>query len=245
MITILWPCERSKVWISSTWQDHLNRPGYNRDYAGTDLAGIEQPLRPSQYNGKVLQSMWSTAGYGYTTFIEHSGILRIRNAHQKTLGVKVGDIVNPSQSLGIMDSTGNSTGTHTHWEVWLKYSTGWRNVDPLDPSHGIQIVNDPAMLVALPGEEIPPMDPVFTPPALPDLVMVKPTYKITTWINLRQRPSLNATKIGEIKPGQEWVYWGYKVDTLGNYWYALRKGDVVGWAAGYYNGELWLEQVEL
>jgi len=85
---IMWPCDRNNVWITDDWSEHLQRPGYNRAYAGTDLAGPEQPLNPSQYNGKVLQAMWSNAGYGYTTFVEHydpsgKAVLRIRNAHQK------------------------------------------------------------------------------------------------------------------------------------------------------------------
>ncbi len=62
MVNLLWPCERSTVWISSTWEQHLRRPGYNREYAGVDLAGQEQPLRPDQFDGRVLQSMMSYSG---------------------------------------------------------------------------------------------------------------------------------------------------------------------------------------
>ena len=108
MITVLWPCDRAQVWLSSDWEDHVARPGYNRAYAGTDLAGQEQPLRSSQCGGKVLQAMWSTQGYGFTVFVEYAGILRTRVAHLKNLEVEIGHVHRSSQ-----DSWGRWTARGT------------------------------------------------------------------------------------------------------------------------------------
>jgi len=246
-ITILWPCDRGRVYISSNYQQHLDRPGYTGQ-PGTDLAGQEQPLRPSQFGGKVTQATTSKSGYGVTTFVDYFGVMRVRNAHQKNLGVKVGDIVNPGDYLGTMDSTGNSSGTHTHWEVWLKRGGIWRNVDPLDPANNLQIVNDPALLVPIDGEEIPMPPTVFVPPPVPeDLTMVKPTAIIShySWWNLRSRPAANTASliVGRVNPDTEWAYWGYEIDVQGNYWYSIRRGSVVGWVAAYYNGQPRMELV--
>lgn len=242
MITVLWPCERSLVWISSTWEQHLARPGYKREYAGVDLAGYEQPLRPSQFNGKNIQSMWSTLGYGNTIFTEYAGILRTRIAHLKNRAVETGQIVNPKTYMGTMDSTGNSTGTHVHWEVWLKRNGVWQNIDPLDPRNGIQIVNDPGLLKPLEeGIEIPM--PEFKTPAFPALVKVKATSAITQFIYVRSTPSVVGRELGRVKPGEQWEAFGSQVDNLGNIWYAVKRGVVIGWAAAYYAGEKYLEEV--
>jgi len=246
MTTIMWPCNRNNVWLTCDWNGHLKRPGYKAQYAGNDLAGPEQPLNPSQFNGKLLQAMWSTLGYGYTTFVEHydqegNPVLRIRNAHQKDLKVSTGDIVNPSDVLGTMDSTGNSTGTHTHWEVWLIINGQWQNIDPFNPIFGVTIVGDQSALVPLDGSEPPPI-PVFS---IPDIKL--PLVKNTSphQIRLRTNPDTSASAIilNIVPPGSEWEYVGARMDSRGNYWYAIKKGDKLGWAAAIYKGQTWIEPI--
>jgi hypothetical protein len=246
MTTIMWPCNRNDVWMTCDWDCHLKRPGYKAQYAGTDLAGPEQPLTPSQWHGKLLQAMWSNIGYGYTTFVEHydqkgNAVLRIRNAHQKDLKVSTGDTVEPGDVLGTMDSTGNSTGTHTHWEVWLKINGKWQNVDPLNPVFGITIVGDQSALVPLDGSEPPPI-PEFKIPSV-KLPLVKNTSP--DQIRLRTLPNTSAKAIilGLMSPKNEWEYIDTKTDSQGNTWYAVKKGDKIGWSAAKYEGEMWIEPV--
>ena len=247
-ITVLWPTDRANVWISNTWLQHLARPGYNRVYAGTDLAGHGQ-LRPSQYNGRLLQVMWSTQGYGYTDFAEYPAgnpILRIRNAHKVNNVIwQIGQIINPTDLLGEMDSTGNSTGSHDHFEVWLKRAGVWMNIDPLNAENGVQLVNDPGQLIPLDGTVVPPSPPVFTLPPIPTLARVKVTTRITSWINLRSLPTISpgSYDLGDVRPGEQWEVFGASTDKQGNIWLALKKDTKVGWAAGYFNGETWLELV--
>jgi len=244
---LLWPCRN--YWISSTWSQHLARPGYNRAYAGVDLAGPEQPLYASQHNGKVLQSMWSTVGYGYTTFVEYydqsgSAVLRCRNAHQKSLAVATGDRVQVGQVLGILDSTGNSTGNHTHFETWLRMDGNWQNIDPLDDKYGIKFTHNVPDVIPLDGT--PPVvggDTVFTVPEA-EFVEIKTSAVITSTINLRQSPFVSARIVGSVWPGQTWQFCGSHKDILGNTWFAIRRYLSVGWAAAHYNGETWLEAVQ-
>lgn len=244
MISILWPCVG--FYITDDWQEHMHRPGYNRAFAGTDLARSETPLRGSQYGGKVLQAMMSTQGYGYTTFVEYSGdegpVLRIRNAHQKNLAVKVGDLVDPLTNLGTMDSTGASTGTHTHFEVWLKIAGQWTNIDPLDPRYDVDLVYDPAQLVPLTGG-VPVPDPVYEVPDIPALPVVKCSAVITKYINLREAPYVSGKIVGQVRPGEEWQAFASQVDNYSNTWLALRKGNKLGWCAAYYGGEIYLVEV--
>jgi hypothetical protein len=246
-MTILWPCNRNNVWLTCDWDCHLRRPGYKAQYAGTDLAGAEQPLTPSQYNGKLLQAMWSTLGYGYTTYVEYydqegNAVLRIRNAHQKDLRVKVGDIVNPGDVLGTMDSTGNSTGTHTHWEVWIKVNGLWQNIDPLNPRFNVTIVGDQSALVPLDGSTPPPV-PVFEIPGV-ELPIVKNTSPYQIRLRTAAHTGASAIQVGTVMKGSEWEYCGSTVDGFGNLWYAIKKGDKLGWSAAQYQGETWIEPVD-
>jgi murein DD-endopeptidase MepM/ murein hydrolase activator NlpD len=137
-----------------------------------------------------------------------------------------------------MDSTGNSTGTHTHYEVWLVVNGVWQNIDPLKPTYNIRFVETVAEVNPLGGEETPPV-PEFEIPEV-DFVLCKNVQPFR--INLREKPfvSANVRILSMIEPSQIWEFCGHKVDTLGNVWFALRKGDRVGWAAAYYQGEAWI-----
>lgn len=253
VITILFPFDRSKVWLSCDWQCHMRRPNYSRNYAGVDYAGNRQPLWVGQHYGKVLQAMWSTQGYGWTVFtefydIDGNAVLRIRDAHMdaKPL-VSVGEIVQPKQQIGWMGTTGNSTGIHDHCETWLKINGVWQNVDPYDTKYNVKLVNNVNELIPIGGTPVPPPPPQgwYIPEMAFPLVKNIQTFNI----NLRTLPTDkgNATQVikwGAIKPNSIWEFCGSHVDVVGNVWFAVRKGQEVGWAASLYNSEPWIVPVE-
>ena len=59
------------------------------------------------------------AGYGRVVEVDHGGGLKTRYAHLAAFSVHPGEHVGPGQRLGGMGSSGRSTGTHLHYEVWL------------------------------------------------------------------------------------------------------------------------------
>ncbi|THD78306.1 MAG: M23 family metallopeptidase [Phenylobacterium sp.] len=59
------------------------------------------------------------SGYGNTVEVDHGGGLKTRYGHLAVIAVHVGEHVTVGQRLGGMGSTGRSTGTHLHYEVWL------------------------------------------------------------------------------------------------------------------------------
>lgn len=65
----------------------------------------------------VVQFSGSKSGYGYAVEIDHGNGLVTRYGHFHSLYVSKGDIVTTGTPLGRCGSTGNSTGTHLHFEV--------------------------------------------------------------------------------------------------------------------------------
>lgn len=99
--------------------------GKSKLHSGIDIAG-GGPIVAARA-GKVVQATYS-GGFGYTVLIDHGDGYSSRYAHMKAgLSVAPGQTVSQGQQLGIMGTTGTSTGVHLHFEI-LK---GGSTVDPL------------------------------------------------------------------------------------------------------------------
>jgi murein DD-endopeptidase MepM/ murein hydrolase activator NlpD len=58
-------------------------------------------------------------GYGNTIEVDHGHGFKTRYGHLSAISVTVGQHVAVGQRIGAMGSTGRSTGTHLHYEVWV------------------------------------------------------------------------------------------------------------------------------
>ena len=81
---------------------------------------------------------------GWTVAVSHENKILSRYQHMKnnSIKVKAGDIVKKGQTLGIMGTTGRSTGIHLHFGI-KENSTAWNNgvwVDPLPYLTGAKII---------------------------------------------------------------------------------------------------------
>jgi murein DD-endopeptidase MepM/ murein hydrolase activator NlpD len=81
------------------------------DYAAT----YGTPIR-SVGDGTVTFAGWKT-GYGNYTMIRHNGTYSTNYGHQSKFLVKVGQKVKQGQTIGLVGSTGYSTGPHVHFEM--------------------------------------------------------------------------------------------------------------------------------
>ena len=115
-----------KGWMSSRFGKR-NDPitGRKAWHNGVDFAGKDGADVVTVAAGVVVYAS-PRNGYGKMVEINHGRGYSTRYGHHKELLVKVGDIVKKGQVIGLMGSSGRSTGPHVHFEV---FKNG-RVVDP-------------------------------------------------------------------------------------------------------------------
>ncbi len=86
-------------------------------HAGIDLAGpIGTPIYATA-DGVVGRSEWNNGGYGNLVELNHGQGIQTRYGHMSRRLVEAGQRVHRGQLIGLMGSTGRSTGSHLHYEV--------------------------------------------------------------------------------------------------------------------------------
>ena len=107
-----------KGWMSSRF-GMRNDPitGRRAWHNGVDFAGKEGADVVTVAAGVVVYASRRN-GYGEMIEVNHGGGRSTRYGHHKELLVKVGDIVKKGQVIGLMGSSGRSTGPHVHFEVF-------------------------------------------------------------------------------------------------------------------------------
>lgn len=96
--------------------------GKRKLHAGLDLGAPKGTTIVAAASGTVVKSYMSSS-YGNYTVIDHGGGVMTAYAHQSKRLVSAGDRVSAGQKIGLVGSTGNSTGNHLHFEVYVNGST--------------------------------------------------------------------------------------------------------------------------
>jgi len=100
------------------------RPAF---HSGLDMAAFERAPVVATSPGTVVFA-GNRSGYGNTVEIDHGHGFKTRYGHLRDIQVQRGDRVAIGQRVGSMGSTGRSTATHLHYEVWFR----GRSVDPIN-----------------------------------------------------------------------------------------------------------------
>jgi murein DD-endopeptidase MepM/ murein hydrolase activator NlpD len=122
-----WPALHKRTYLSSHY-------GWRKDpfsktkkwHAGVDIAGGYNAPIVSSASGLVVFSGYRY-GYGIMVEVMHAGGYSTRYGHMNKALVENGAQVKAGDVLGLMGSTGRSTGPHLHFEVLLND----KKVDPL------------------------------------------------------------------------------------------------------------------
>ena len=108
--------------ITSEW-GMRNHPitGENRLHDGMDISGYLVNGKPivAAASGTVILSQYYW-GYGNCVQISHGTGVVTLYAHCSALAVNVGDVVSAGQVIGYVGSTGNSTGPHLHYSIFIQ-----------------------------------------------------------------------------------------------------------------------------
>jgi len=142
-------------------------------HTGVDLASPTGTPIYAAGDGIVEHAGWEN-GYGNFTMIKHVNGYETGYGHQSKLLVKVGDRVRQGQVIGLVGSTGNSTGSHLHFEIRINGNF----VDPLSVKlprdHSLPQQDDDAFkqtiaqindLLKRDGEAMPPTQVAAAAPA--------------------------------------------------------------------------------
>ncbi len=107
--TFAWPAVGGYV------SSHMG-PRWGTQHRGIDIARPSDRTIKATDNGVVTFTGWD-GSYGNKVVIDHNNGYETTYAHLSSINVSVGQIVEQGSNIGIMGSTGNSTGIHLHFEV--------------------------------------------------------------------------------------------------------------------------------
>lgn len=208
-------------------KDNNYRSGYHQ---GIDMVGINNNNVYSIVSGIVSYAGWENInsknqGFGYYVSIKFdetsSGFKKVFFGHLSKINVNIGNKVSNATIIGIMGSTGFSTGSHTHVEI-REYNSIGKVQKILNPANYMGIKN---IYSTINSNDYKIETSNFN------------KYKVIvpSGINIRINYSTNSNRIdilpynqevvvNEIFKGNKWL-WG-KINYKGNNgWIALRKND--------------------
>ncbi|KKR86374.1 MAG: Lipoprotein [Candidatus Uhrbacteria bacterium GW2011_GWF2_41_16] len=103
-------------WVWPTdW--HVITQYYGWKHVGLDLDGDYNTKNYAARAGTITRASWYS-GYGLCVDIDHGDGYKTRYGHFSKIFVEVGQQVAAGEALGMTGTTGYSTGTHLHFEVF-------------------------------------------------------------------------------------------------------------------------------
>jgi hypothetical protein len=102
-----WPTSNHNLSGNDYWSGHL----------GIDIAGALGDGVFAADSGVIVFAGWANGGYGNMVMIDHGNGYQSLYAHLSSVSSACGQSVGTGTYIGAVGSTGNSTGSHLHFEV--------------------------------------------------------------------------------------------------------------------------------
>lgn len=93
--------------------------GVNPYHTGIDIANVEGTGIISACEGKVISTVYDNIYYGNYIEIQIEDVV-FKYAHLSEILINVDDVIEKGQLIGLMGSTGYSTGPHLHFEINIR-----------------------------------------------------------------------------------------------------------------------------
>jgi murein DD-endopeptidase MepM/ murein hydrolase activator NlpD len=107
--SFVWPTEGTHF-ISNPFSLAINHPAIDLPgFTGSPLHAVD--------GGVVVYAGWNDFGYGNMVMIDHGNGWQSLYGHMSKINVHCGQGVSQAEVIGLMGSTGNSTGPHVHLEL--------------------------------------------------------------------------------------------------------------------------------
>ena len=127
----IWAWPTASGWtITSQYGYRINPFTYQRElHAALDIAGpgYGSPIYAAN-NGTIEEAGWHYSYGNHIIINHHNGYYTLYAHMSKLVAKKVGQIVGRGSVIGYMGSTGDATGPHLHFELWVgePYHGGYR-----------------------------------------------------------------------------------------------------------------------
>ena len=115
--------------IWPTPAEYLSGTPFTSYHPGIDIAGSTGNAIYASASGVVVYAGWSDYGYGLIVVIDHGDGWQTLYGHMNTVDVVCGQAVFQGNVIGGVGSTGNSTGSHLHFEM---QHDAYGKVNPFD-----------------------------------------------------------------------------------------------------------------
>jgi murein DD-endopeptidase MepM/ murein hydrolase activator NlpD len=110
------------------WRTHP-LTGNRRFHSGIDIGAPAGTPVVATGSGTVISAGWN-GGYGKAVIIQHNDTQQTLYGHLSATSVQVGQTITQGTVIGLVGSTGNSTGPHLHFESRMPIDGVWSAVDP-------------------------------------------------------------------------------------------------------------------
>jgi murein DD-endopeptidase MepM/ murein hydrolase activator NlpD len=105
----------SFIW--PTTDTYLSGYDYSSIHHGIDIAGsIGNPVYASDA-GVIVYAGWNSSGYGNLIIVDHDNGWQTVYGHLDQILVNCGQSVDQGDEIGLLGTTGNSSGPHLHFEI--------------------------------------------------------------------------------------------------------------------------------